>query len=236
MTTKDYMSPTIMAQPAPLEHKRMPNTTHRMPQARPRLRWGVSQNGELIAAFPLKETAEQYAYGLRSQTISSDIDVVEVQPNLLRMPGVQDRIGKLSKAWVYAMMKIERFPKSIPIGSGTTVVWIEHEIDEWIRESIRVARGAHFDERDRLARGETITTAIEQADGLLSGRGAGEARNASASMPAVSEAPIEPIKTRSPRREHHLDRIRRENTRSPREHHLNELERIRRENEMAEAK
>jgi len=120
-------------------------------------------------------------------------------------------------------MRKNEFPAVCHPGGSRTSVWPEHEIDKWIEEDIRRQRG------------ETIATAIEHADGLLSGR-AGEATNASASIPTVSEPPIQPVKTRNSSYKHHLhlDRIRRENTRSPREHHLNELERIRRENETAE--
>jgi prophage regulatory protein len=141
----------------------------------------------------------------------------------LRLPDVRARTC-LSKSEIYKRMRMDppTFPMVIKLGPRTSA-WSESEIDAWMEEQIRPARGG------------TIATAIEQADGFLGALG-GEARNGStSSMPTVSEPPMEPIKTRSPRREHHLDRIRRENTRSPREHHLNELERIRRENEMAEA-
>ena len=145
-------------------------------------------------------------------------------PNfLLRLPAVMEITG-LCRSEIYKRMSKEppEFPKAVRLGPKT-VAWVKSEIDAWVEKQIRLARGG------------TIATAIEQADGLLGGLD-GEARNVSTiSMPTVSEPPMEPIKTRSPRREHHLERIRRENTRSPREHHLNELERIRRENEMAEA-
>jgi prophage regulatory protein len=124
-------------------------------------------------------------------------------------------------------VKSGKYPTPLKLGQNTTV-WRVEDIRALIE---RIAEDPIQKERD-----ETMATAIEQADGLLSGLGAGEATNASASIPTVSEPPIQPIKTRNSSYKHHLhlDRIRRENTRSPREHHLNELERIRRENEMAE--
>jgi prophage regulatory protein len=125
-------------------------------------------------------------------------------------------------------IKTGRYPKPVKLGPNTTA---------WRVEDIRALIERTAEDPIQKERDETIATAIEQADGLLSGLGAGEATNASGSIPMVSEPPIQPIKTRNSSYKHHLHlgRIRRENTRSPREHHLNELERMRRENEMAEA-
>lgn len=62
------------------------------------------------------------------------------KPTLLRMKDIVSRTG-MSKPWIYAEMKNGRFPKSIPIGgASSTVVWIESEIEEWIREKILAAR------------------------------------------------------------------------------------------------
>jgi prophage regulatory protein len=105
---------------------------------------------------------------------------------ILRLPAVRSRTG-LSRTAIYRRMKCGTFPRSIHLGSSRTTGWIEAEIDDWTEGQIRRACG------------ETIATAIEQTDGLLGGLGAGEAKKASAScMPAVSEAPIEPINARSP--------------------------------------
>jgi len=55
---------------------------------------------------------------------------------LLRLPEVMARVG-LKRSAIYQRMTEGRFPKSRSLGTKCTV-WIESEIDEWIR---RVARG-----------------------------------------------------------------------------------------------
>lgn len=59
--------------------------------------------------------------------------------SLIRLPEVQRRTG-YSKAWIYRLLKEERFPKSIKIGSRS-IAFIESEIDEWINQRIAESRG-----------------------------------------------------------------------------------------------
>ncbi len=59
--------------------------------------------------------------------------------SLIRLSEVQRRTG-YSKAWIYRLLKEERFPASIKIGSRA-VAFIESEIDEWINQRIADSRG-----------------------------------------------------------------------------------------------
>lgn len=59
--------------------------------------------------------------------------------SLIRLTEVQRRTG-YSKAWIYRLLKEERFPASIKIGSRA-IAFIESEIDEWINQRIADSRG-----------------------------------------------------------------------------------------------
>ncbi|WP_147196079.1 AlpA family transcriptional regulator [Pantoea sp. CCBC3-3-1] len=59
--------------------------------------------------------------------------------SLIRLSEVQRRTG-YSKAWIYRLLKEERFPSSIKIGSRA-IAFIESEIDEWINQRIAESRG-----------------------------------------------------------------------------------------------
>jgi prophage regulatory protein len=58
--------------------------------------------------------------------------------SLIRLSEVQRRTG-YSKAWIYRLLKEERFPASIKIGSRA-IAFIESEIDEWIDQRISESR------------------------------------------------------------------------------------------------
>ncbi|MGO3567014.1 MAG: helix-turn-helix transcriptional regulator [Serratia grimesii] len=58
---------------------------------------------------------------------------------LLRLPEVQKRTG-YSRAWLYRLMREQRFPAAIKIGSRS-IAFIESEIDEWINQRIAESRG-----------------------------------------------------------------------------------------------
>jgi len=59
---------------------------------------------------------------------------------LIRLPEVQRRTG-YSKAWIYRLLKENRFPQSVKIGSRA-IAFVESEVDEWINQRI--------EERDTL--------------------------------------------------------------------------------------
>jgi len=53
---------------------------------------------------------------------------------LLRKKAVQERVG-LSRSEIYRLMKLGRFPQSIPLGERV-VAWDADEIEAFIRERI----------------------------------------------------------------------------------------------------
>lgn len=54
--------------------------------------------------------------------------------SLLLLPAVKARVG-MGKTKIYAEIKAGTFPKCIK--NGRTSVWIESEVDGWVRETIR---------------------------------------------------------------------------------------------------
>ncbi|MDZ4034459.1 AlpA family transcriptional regulator [Kluyvera ascorbata] len=59
--------------------------------------------------------------------------------NLIRLPEVQRRTG-YSKAWIYRLMRAQRFPLAVKIGSRA-IAFIESEIDDWVNQRIAESRG-----------------------------------------------------------------------------------------------
>jgi prophage regulatory protein len=58
---------------------------------------------------------------------------------LLRLPEVRVRVG-LSRSHIYGLIKAGAFPKPIPLGARA-VAWVASEIDGWVAERIKSARG-----------------------------------------------------------------------------------------------
>jgi len=58
---------------------------------------------------------------------------------ILRLPTVKIRTG-LSRSTIYLRISEGSFPKSIPLG-GRAVGWLESDINKWIDEQVKVARG-----------------------------------------------------------------------------------------------
>lgn len=58
---------------------------------------------------------------------------------LLRLPDVEARTG-LKKSAIYAGMKAGTFPQCLKLGPRASA-WPSSEIDSWIAERIRLARG-----------------------------------------------------------------------------------------------
>ena len=54
--------------------------------------------------------------------------------SLIRLPEVQRRTG-YSKAWLYRLLKENRFPQSVKLGTRA-IAFVESEIDEWISQRI----------------------------------------------------------------------------------------------------
>jgi len=61
---------------------------------------------------------------------------VQSPTRILRLPEVMSRVG-LRHAAIYQYMSEGSFPQSIHLGSRA-VGWLEHEIEEWLAERIRL--------------------------------------------------------------------------------------------------
>ncbi|HAL1945154.1 TPA: AlpA family transcriptional regulator [Escherichia coli] len=59
--------------------------------------------------------------------------------SFIHLSEVQRRTG-YSKAWIYRLIKEQRFPQSVKIGSRS-IAFIESEIEEWINQRIAESRG-----------------------------------------------------------------------------------------------
>jgi prophage regulatory protein len=62
---------------------------------------------------------------------------------VLRFPKVRERVGGLSKSWIYQEIKEGRFPSQIKLGSGDrsrSVGWLESEINSWVLSRIAQSR------------------------------------------------------------------------------------------------
>ncbi|MFV4846740.1 helix-turn-helix transcriptional regulator [Edwardsiella tarda] len=58
---------------------------------------------------------------------------------LLRLSEVLNRTG-YSRAWIYRLLKENRFPQSVKIGSRS-IAFVESEVDDWINQRIAESRG-----------------------------------------------------------------------------------------------
>ncbi|CAH8189825.1 helix-turn-helix transcriptional regulator [Vibrio aestuarianus] len=60
---------------------------------------------------------------------------------LIRIAEVKAMTG-LSQATIYRMIKANTFPQQLDLGSGRTVAWRKHEIQDWIdTRQVRVMGG-----------------------------------------------------------------------------------------------
>jgi prophage regulatory protein len=57
----------------------------------------------------------------------------------LRLPQVKQLTG-LSRSSIYAKIQNGDFPSPINLG-GRAVAWIDHEVEDWIRERVAATRG-----------------------------------------------------------------------------------------------
>ena len=57
---------------------------------------------------------------------------------VLKLPAVQAKT-QLSRSSVYRLEAEGKFPKRIHLGSGHSVGWLAHEIEEWLTSRPRVA-------------------------------------------------------------------------------------------------
>ncbi|MGN7975444.1 helix-turn-helix transcriptional regulator [Serratia sp. 22264] len=57
---------------------------------------------------------------------------------LIRLPEVQRRTG-FSKAWLYRLVSLRRFPSAVKIGARS-IAFVESEVDDWINQRIDESR------------------------------------------------------------------------------------------------
>ncbi|ELO0986038.1 AlpA family transcriptional regulator [Citrobacter freundii] len=58
--------------------------------------------------------------------------------SFIRLSEVQRRTG-YSKAWIYRLMGLGKFPSSVKIGSRS-IAFVESEVDDWINQRIEESR------------------------------------------------------------------------------------------------
>jgi prophage regulatory protein len=58
---------------------------------------------------------------------------------VLRFPRVKERVGGLSKSWIYQEITEGRFPTPIKLG-GRAVGWLQSEVDAWLSDRIERSR------------------------------------------------------------------------------------------------
>jgi len=58
---------------------------------------------------------------------------------LIRLPEVRDRVG-LGRSTIYLLISRGQFPKPINIGTRS-IAFLEAEIEAWVEEKVRAARG-----------------------------------------------------------------------------------------------
>jgi prophage regulatory protein len=59
---------------------------------------------------------------------------------VLRFPRVRERVGGLSKSWIYQEITEGRFPMPIKLG-GRAVGWLESEVTAWLISRVEQSRG-----------------------------------------------------------------------------------------------
>lgn len=60
----------------------------------------------------------------------------------IKLPAVKERTS-LSTSEIYRRLEAGTFPQQIRLGAKA-VVWLEHEIDEWIEQQITASRPADY--------------------------------------------------------------------------------------------
>jgi prophage regulatory protein len=58
---------------------------------------------------------------------------------VLRFPRVKERVGGLSRSWIYQEITEGRFPTPIKLG-GRAVGWLQSEVDAWLFDRIERTR------------------------------------------------------------------------------------------------
>jgi predicted DNA-binding transcriptional regulator AlpA len=68
-------------------------------------------------------------------------------PVILSYSDLKLRGIKFSRQWILQLMKEKKFPRTIPLGDGHSVGFIESEIDKWIEDRIKQRDDSGFTDR-----------------------------------------------------------------------------------------
>ena len=63
------------------------------------------------------------------------MESISTPPALLRRKDVEARTG-LKRSKIYNLMTLGTFPAQVKLGIGSSVAWLETDIDEWIQRQI----------------------------------------------------------------------------------------------------
>lgn len=63
---------------------------------------------------------------------------------IIRLPAVKEITG-LSRSSIYLRMSNGEFPKSISLGGGRAIGWLEADIEQWLDERIAASKGANHE-------------------------------------------------------------------------------------------
>jgi len=68
-------------------------------------------------------------------------NVPKAPTRFLRLPQVRERLGGLSRSWVYLAVADGRFPQPIKLArNGTAVGWLESEVEAYLSGRVEEAR------------------------------------------------------------------------------------------------
>lgn len=88
----------------------------------------------------------------------------------LRFPKVRAKVP-YSKSWIYLAISEGRFPAPIKaFGGGRAALWLESEIDSWIRQQVELSRSSKQQEDSAVARGSANTVVGPDVEPCRTGR------------------------------------------------------------------
>jgi prophage regulatory protein len=88
----------------------------------------------------------------------------------LRFPTVRAKVP-YSKSWIYLAISEGRFPEPIKAsGGGRAALWLESEIDSWIRQQVELSRSSKQQEESIVAGRSADTSAGPIAESRRIGR------------------------------------------------------------------
>ena len=91
----------------------------------------------------------------------------------LRFPNVRAKVP-YSKSWIYLASSEGRFPRPIKAsGGGRAALWLESEIDGWIRQQVELSRASKQEEEETVGPKPADASAVPATEPSPIGRFAG---------------------------------------------------------------